>query len=310
MKSFGRLNPEKVFYVIWREKSTAGLFSNVFHVLAHLSYAHEFGLTPVVDMEHFPTLYNEAESIQGSKNSWEYYFNQPVQASLADAYKSKRVVFCYGANNSAFAVYYNFAKAQETARRYLRINSHILAEAERFRSEHFQGKVLGVHMRGQEMKTAAGHPIPPSEEQMLARAEQLLRSLPIDRIFIVSEEQAYVDAFQRRFGEMVLCTDAFRTYEENAYRLPIYPRPLHMYHLGLDVLRDAILLSQCAYLLAGGMGGLAFGSGVSMMAQLLNDRRYAHVELVYNGILPGGPGQRAFIEFIRDYFPGGVYQTA
>ena len=27
-----------------------------------------------VDMENFPTIYNEKNSIKGSKNSWDYYF--------------------------------------------------------------------------------------------------------------------------------------------------------------------------------------------------------------------------------------------
>lgn len=64
MKSFGTLHQDKTVYVIWRERAAAGLFSQVFHVLCHLNYARELGLTPVVDMEHFPTLYNEAGSVQ------------------------------------------------------------------------------------------------------------------------------------------------------------------------------------------------------------------------------------------------------
>ena len=176
-----------------------------------------------------------------------------------------------------------------------------------FEQKNFLRETLGVHIRGQEMKTAAGHPVPPTVEQMLERAESLLQRYPITTIFVVSEEQSYVDAFQRRFGDKVLATKAFRTYETNAYTLPESPRPLHMYNLGLELLVDTLLLSRCAYLLAGGYGGLAFGSGVSMMAQLLNDNTYKHLELVYNGIIPSGTGQQAFIEFVRDFFPEGIY---
>lgn len=83
-----------------------------------------------------------------------------------------------------------------------------------------------------------------------------------------------------------------------------------MYHLGRELLVDTLLLSQCDYLLAGGMGGLAFGSGVSMMAQVFNDNTYKHIELVYNGIIPGGSGQQAFIEFVRDFFHEGNYRPS
>lgn len=307
MKSFGNLNPDKVFYVIWREKSHSGLFSNVFHVLAHLQYAKDLGLTPVVDMKNFKTLYNEPVPVDREYNSWEYYFEQPSRHTLDEVYRSKRVIFCYGANNSAFGAYYDFARTKKLANQFLRIKENIRTKALDFAQRNFRGETLGVHVRGQEMKRAAGHPVPPSIEQMLDRAEGLLRAYPIDGIFVVSEERSYVDAFTQRFGDKVIATEAFRTYETNAYTLPEYPRPLHMYRLGLDLLVDTLLLAQCSYLLAGGMGGLAFGSGVSMMAQLLNNR-CRHLDLVYNGILPGGPGQQAFMEFIRDFFPEGNYR--
>lgn len=310
MKSFGNLNPDRIFYVIWREKSHSGLFSNVFHVLAHLQYAKDLGLTPVVDMKNFRTLYNEPNPVSGKDNAWEYYFGQPSNHTLDDVYKSKRVVFCYGANNSAFGAYYDFTRTQKLAKQFLYVRDHIEATALDFAQKHFHGETLGVHIRGQEMKTAAGHPVPPSIEQMLERAESLLQRYPISAIFVVSEEQSYVEAFQQRFGDKVVATKAFRTHETNAYTLPEYPRPLHMYHLGRELLVDTLLLSRCDHLLAGGMGGLAFGSGVSMMAQAFNNNSYKHIELVYNGILPGGPGQRAFIEFVRDFFPEGNYRPA
>jgi hypothetical protein len=85
---------------------------------------------------------------------------------------------------------------------------------------------------------------------------------------------------------MVLHTAAFRTYDVNAYYIRPYPRPLHMYHLGLDVLKDALLLTRADYLLAGGANGLAVGSNVSLMAQVWNAGAYKHVELVDNGINP------------------------
>jgi hypothetical protein len=63
-----------------------------------------------------------------------------------------------------------------------------------------------------------------------------------------------------------------------------------MYHLGLDVLKDALLLSRCHYLLAGGRDGVASGSNVSRMAQVMNmagkDGVYRHVDLIWNGMNP------------------------
>jgi hypothetical protein len=101
---------------------------------------------------------------------------------------------------------------------------------------------------------------------------------------------------------MVVHTAAFRTYDLNAYHIRPYPRPLHMYRLGLDVLKDAMLLAQADYLLAGGTNGLAVGSNVSLMAQVWNAGAYNHVELIDNGINP--PSSRTSI--VKRIIQGGV----
>jgi hypothetical protein len=286
--SFGEANPDRVFYVIYREGGGAGFFSNVFHVLGHLMLAERLGVTPIVDMKHFHTLYNESEPVNDTCNAWEYYFAQPAGFSLDDVYRSRHVAFCDG--KFRWEVYDNVLATIPAARRLLRVLAPIREEVEAFYKAFFPGKtVLGVHFRGQEMKTEPGHPTPPTVEQMLARTRMLLAEYPINAIFLVTEEQAYLDAYSAAFRDMVFHTAAFRTYDVNAYHIRPYPRPLHMYHLGLDVLKDTLLLARADYLLAGGLkedDGVAGGSNVSMIAQVWNARAYKHIELIDNGINP------------------------
>jgi hypothetical protein len=169
----------------------------------------------------------------------------------------------------------------------LRVRAPIREEVEAFYKEFFLGKtVLGVHFRGQEHRTAPDRWACPTVEQMLARTRMLLAVYPINAIFLVTEEQAYLDAYSAAFPGMVLHTAAFRTYDVNAYYIRPYPRPLHMYRLGLDVLKDTLLLARADYLLAGGANGLAVGSNVSLMAQVWNADAYKHIELIDNGINP------------------------
>jgi len=59
-----------------------------------------------------------------------------------------------------------------------------------------------------------------------------------------------------------------------------------MYLLGRDILQEALLLSSCDYLLASGVNGLASGSNVSQFAQMVNNKRYKHVETIFNGASP------------------------
>jgi hypothetical protein len=288
IRSFGEENPDTVFYVIWREHGGSGFFSNVFQVLGHLAIADALNMTPVVEMESIKTFYNEADPINGTTNAWEYYFRQPCDVPLETVYKSKYVVVCNGRFN--WSIYDDLETPGRLVRKYLHVQSHIQSFADKFVSDSFTGKkVLGIHFRGQEMARTPHHPTPATPTQMIERARMLLDRYSIDRIFIVSEEQAYVDTIKGLFGDIVTSTAAFRTYDINAYDIRPYPRQDHMYNLGLDVLRDAIILSRTDYLLAVGANGLAGGSNVSQFAQVLNAGAYQHVELIDNGVNPEEP---------------------
>ena len=63
-----------IFYIIKRTPG-AGLFSNFIFVLNHIKIADSLGYKPIVDMENFPTIYNETKSVKNSKNAWNYYFD-------------------------------------------------------------------------------------------------------------------------------------------------------------------------------------------------------------------------------------------
>ena len=90
--SFGSKNPNKLFYVIKRFHG-GGLFSNFLFVLNHLIKAEKIKAIPIVDMENFTNLYTEKNKINGTKNSWLYYFNQVSKYTLKEVYSSQKVIF-------------------------------------------------------------------------------------------------------------------------------------------------------------------------------------------------------------------------
>ena len=74
-KSYGNLNKDKIFYVI-RRIPTAGFFSNITFILNNLKICEEMKFIPIIDMEYYPSLYNELKIFKNTKNSWEYYFEK------------------------------------------------------------------------------------------------------------------------------------------------------------------------------------------------------------------------------------------
>ena len=57
--NLGSKNKNKIFYIIRRKFSPSGLFSNLTFVINNLLYANKKNYIPFVDMQNFPTIYNE-----------------------------------------------------------------------------------------------------------------------------------------------------------------------------------------------------------------------------------------------------------
>ncbi|MBF0485482.1 MAG: hypothetical protein HQL16_03100 [Candidatus Omnitrophica bacterium] len=275
-RSFGRKNPDKVFYVIWRDHGGSGFFSNVSHVLCHLKIADQAGMIPVVDFQNFKTLYNENEAVNNTRNAWEYYFQQVAPVPLAEVYESQNVFFCSGVYPPSMS--YCITKINglhdEIYKKYIFLQKYI----EGLIAQHsvkFNGRILGVHFRGQEQKRAPLHSFPPTEKQMVRCTDEIIEKYKIDKIFLVTEDQGYLDLFVNRYGKRVLHTGSYRTHSVNAYNLN--PREKHRYLLGMEILVDSFLLSRCHGILHG-------DSNVSEFARFINNGEYEFSYDIQNGV--------------------------
>lgn len=272
--SFGKKNPDKIFYVIWCNNMGSGFFSNFSSVLCHLKLADMAGMIPIVDFMNFKTLYNEKESVNATTNAWEYYFDPVTSFSLAEVYESKNVFFSSG----SYPAFMSYSITQipglyeDIYSKYIRLDKNI---EETLQNQDFSNRVLGIHFRGQEMKLAAGHSFPPTEQQMIKYTDEIIQKFKIDKIFVVTEEQRYLDLYKKKYGDKVMFNNSYRTYDINSYNL--HPRENHRYKLGLEVLVDSLMLSKCTGLLCG-------DSNVSEFARFANNNKFEFVYKIYNGV--------------------------
>lgn len=292
-KSFGNDNLNKMFYVIWRRGGGAGFFSNLTFVLIHIKIAETLGMIPIVDFEHFPIYYNEDSSVDNLKNSWEYYFEQVSPYSLMEVYGSKHVFFCDGEfpweywdknlrNKEFYQAYY---------KKYVKLKSVVYDKLEIY-NDIFNERVLAVHFRGKEMNYAAEHYFAPTIKQMFKYTEMMLKQYNLTKIFIVTEEKHYLDAFRERYGDKLIFTDSFCIASINAYKL--YPRSNHRYQLGLEILRDTLLLSRCNAILCS-------SSNVSETAMFLGNHEVSC--FIDNGINSSNFFVSKFLYDIKKYLP-------
>ncbi len=242
-KSFGNLNRSKVFYVI-RRYPTAGFFSNITFILNHLKICDQMNFIPIIDMRYYPTLYNELNKIKKIKNAWEYFFKKINNYSLEEVYKSKNVFLSplrfeknmsLDMTNNSLSRYFKKIKVRES----------IIKKKNIFINKKFdkKSKVLGVHFRGSTYKTARGHAFPPTIKLMIKNIETLMQKYKYDKIFLVTEEQKYLSALKKKFGDKLIFYNSFRMDKLDSFK--IYPRRNHRYLLGEEILTETLILSKC-----------------------------------------------------------------
>ena len=239
--SFGKLNKNKYFYVIKRSPG-AGMFSNLTFVMNHLLIAHNHNLIPVIDMENFPTIYNEKKKINGTYNSWEYFFNPVSKYTLDEVYKSKNVFIT---SNRFLQIFTHniYDQKFKQIRNKINIKNNLLKKINFFKNKHFKNeKILGIHYRGTSYKTSANHPMPPTKIQMKNLIDEELKNKQYNKIFLATEDLEIFNFLRSIYKQKLIFLNNFRSKQDNAFK--IYPRKKHRYLLGEEIIFESILLSH------------------------------------------------------------------
>jgi hypothetical protein len=245
LSSFGNKNKDKKFYVI-RRSPGAGFFSNLTYVLGHLQIAKKYKFTPVIDMENYPTIYNEKKIINKTYNSWEYYFKKVSKYKLDEVYKSKNVIITSNFFEHHMPTDMSLKKEfNELIKKYIHIKPDILKEAKYFEKKYFKknNKILGIHFRGTTYKTARGHAFPIPPKLMKKNIDTLIKKFKYDKIFVVTEEYQYLEYLKKYYPKKIIFCNVYRTRKLDAFKH--YPRINHRYKLGREILIETLLLSCC-----------------------------------------------------------------
>jgi hypothetical protein len=279
-KSFGRAFPDKTFYIIRRAYCGAGLFSNFHFVLGHIRRALKRGCIPVVDMQNYQTYYNEKEPIHGTLNAWEYYFKQPTEYTLANAYSAKSVIL----SNMNFPVkevpafLYNeqqIAEYHKIIAQYLQFNQQVLLKAQKQGIKLFANRknILGVKSRGSDYRYAKGHFLTPTSDVLLEKTKQLLKKWQMEYVFLATEETEVANKFQKALGSKLIITDCPRidNYQQGMSCASSieFNRENDNYLKGLEYIIEIILLAQCDAFIYPQING-------TMAALGLNNNKYKH----------------------------------
>ena len=241
----GKLNPDKVFYIIKRHPGF-GIFSNLAFVVNHIQVAKRMKFIPIVDMKNFPSAYSENKKIFGTMNSWEYYFEQLTDYSLDEVYKSKNVIMTD--NHFYRDEEFNVEITSSTnlikiLNEQIKVKKTKLKTINYLRNKLFSGKkILGVHHRGTSYKIT-DYPI--TTNQMINIINEILEKENYDKIFYVTEDSMNFRAVRDYFKDKIICLENSQKGKTDLEVFNKYPRTLHRYKLGRDLLYEVFLLSYC-----------------------------------------------------------------
>tara|TARA_B100000787_G_scaffold37112_1_gene26109 strand:+ start:33 stop:1067 length:1035 start_codon:yes stop_codon:yes gene_type:complete len=245
VKSFGSKNPNKRFYVIQRFIG-GGMFSNLNYIIHHLKLALDLNCIPIIDMENFPTKYNEKNKINNTKNAWEYYFYPLNKYKLSDVYKSKFVIISDKKTRrlKEFDTFESLSEEHfKIFKKYIKIKKPILDDITKFFNKNLKkDKVLGIHFRGTDMKTQERHPFPATTKQIISLIEKSLKKEKFTKIFLVTEELNYQKILKKKYGSMICFYNSFRSNNPDIFGS--HMRKNHRYLIGRENIIDMILLSK------------------------------------------------------------------
>jgi len=279
-KSFGNEFPDKTFYVIGADENWCGLFAIIHHKLMHFEYAIEQGYIPVVDLQNYYNQYlSDYELFK--ENAWEYFFEQPMGFGLDDINKAKNIIQSVHSNKPLNRQYFGyrdifdkniFLKYKNIFTTCVKLNNTSQDFCAKRYAEYLQnkGKVLGILCRGTDFNTLKpkGHPIQPTPDEVIMKAEEVIKKYNCDYIYVATEDADIYDLFVKHFGDRLIIDNTIRwrisdlpNGRSNSKRLS-YTDKEGKYKSGMEYLSQIYLLSKCDCFI----GGATYGSfGVLMM---------------------------------------------
>jgi len=285
-KNYGEENAEITFYVIRCNSEEEGLMSIYLGCVQEIEYALGKGYIPFIDLQNNVTQYTTGELINGTRNAWEYFWEQPSGYGISEIYRSRNVILSgrdrkvdrekQDGKISCLLKTYNFQDVVSTCelcrfmKKNMNVKAYIYKRVEDIWRERFgKGKTIGVFIRGTDYAALRpkGHPIQPSKEHIYERLMELRNRHSDSRVFLVTEDDGIYRFFREKLKtDLIEVEDIrFSQYKGDDYIFKYCKG--NAYQIGLCYLSKLLLLSKCNYLVTSIANGSKFSN-------IMNDNHY------------------------------------
>lgn len=246
--TFEKISPENPIAGV----GTAGNIWMVMNALLNIKDSEKL----FVDMLKNKTINFEENEIFGTRNAWEYYFEQ-VQMKEEDF---KELDF-FDVNKNAKIFYekhysHNDKILKEGMRKFwdnFKLKNYLDEEINKYYENNIKNKeTLGVQIRLTDM--VSNHNVKKFNDYISKVNKILKKNKNIEQIFLATDDETIIKEFSEKVSRPVIyLKDIYRATKDkrdvNPYDRCDYIRPNHLFLLGKEVLLDIFILSKCDYIL-------------------------------------------------------------
>lgn len=259
-------NDANIYYIIHRDDPNVGIFSCILTFLSHLRYAESMGYIPVIDMMNYNNEY--IYNVDVGKNAWEFYFEQPVNISLIEAYSKKNIILSSGHFMEEYEPSTQFLNCEfahdskiwrNLWKKYIHINTetrnYIEIQWGNIQSSIDEGdKILGVLFRGTDYYFFLDEKIIEVEKTIyraIMLTKHYMKIYHCKWIFLVTEDVDVFNMFKNEFNNLLLFLDDIRISmrKENKELLGVQwkKNDIDLKKKGLNYITNIFILSKCDY---------------------------------------------------------------
>ncbi len=295
----GNKNPGKVIMLMNNRLGHGGFCGMWIYYLNRLAFSDKMGFFHVFNCDQ-SDFYREEHPVHGTKNVFEYYFQQPCGISLKSARKSQMVVLDW--NNPEYgyldafrvggAIDYTFRQEDieqfaELQKKYIKLQPWIEKKINKqIKNLLGDSKVVAVHARGTDYKVEyKGHPLPITTEDYLEAAIIKCQEIGAEKVFLATDDIGIVRKFEEALGDKLLYyKDVIRSEGTvwNCYAETDVKN--RHYRLGYEIVRDVYTMAACD----GFVCGMSYVSFMVQVVKQSRDKKFETFIRLFHGLRKDG----------------------
>lgn len=264
--------------------STAGFGWYVLYMLRGIRIAIENDFIPVIDWQNCKIPQYSANKV-GKENVWEYFFEQPCNVNLEQAYESddffviddvREIVSSVSFDMEKFIDFHNeeVMEWRKYFQKYIRLKQKIKEYFEECGQQHLGNNSVGVLARGTdyaELKPV-GHAKHILSDEIFTYIDVLTG---YNRIFLATEDESILRKFESKYPGRIDTVKA-KKYKNIGYNTLNLIYKKDGYERDINYLYSIYMVSKCASCIYSACGG-------GLMASLMRENQGTSYKFLYHG---------------------------